>query len=202
MKLVLATRNRHKADEICSILSLPSGSVFSALDLPELPDVEEDGATLVENAIKKARTVAAASRLWALADDSGLEVDALGGAPGVFSAIYAGSPPDPEANNRKLLAALQGALNRRARFRTVLALASPDGWTDTVEGIVEGSIAESPRGKHGFGYDPLFIPEGESRTFAEMRPEEKNRISHRARALEQARRTWGPVFARIGLIRA
>ena len=127
---------------------------------------------------------------WALADDSGLEVDALGGAPGVYSARYAGEQCSYSDNNRKLLKELAGANGRSARFRTVIALSDSAGNVWTVDGVCEGSIAMTPLGSNGFGYDPLFIPSGYSKTFAEMAWEEKNRISHRGRALRQAQSVW------------
>ncbi len=190
MNVLIATRNPHKLREIRAILSVPGLSFVTAMDVPNLPDVVEDGRTFEENAVKKAVTWARSSGLWAVADDSGLEVDALGGEPGVRSARYAGEPAGDVANNRLLLARLHGVLNRRARFLCVIALASPNGWTDVVEGRCEGHITDTPRGTHGFGYDPLFIPDGYDQTFAEMPPELKNRISHRARALEAAARAW------------
>lgn len=195
MRLVIATRNRHKLDEIKAILDQPTLHLLSSFDFPDVPDVEETGASFEENAALKARALARATGLWALGDDSGLEVDALGGAPGVYSARYAGLPAvDYAANNRKLLAALAGQTDRRARFRTVLALAAPDGRLFTVEGTCPGVIADAPRGDGGFGYDPLFIPDGASVAFAEMPAAEKNRISHRGRALAAAAAAWKHLF--------
>ena len=187
MKLIVATRNFHKLQEIKTIFSITGLDLVSALDFPNMPDVVEDGKTLEENAAKKAITLARVSGLWAIGDDTGLEVDALGGAPGVHSARYAGEPVDYAANNEKLLRALVGVANRQARFRCVLALSSPAGDVCTVDGVCRGTIAELLRGKKGFGYDPLFIPEGHSQTFAEMSPDLKNKISHRAKALASAR---------------
>lgn len=191
MKLVLATRNRHKLVEIRDIFGHAGVELVSVSDFPGLQDVEEDGDTFEANARKKAVAVATAAGVWAMADDSGLEVDALGGAPGVRSARYAGEPVDYAANNRKLLQELQGAAERRARFRCVIALASPDGACRTVQGSCEGTIAEAGRGEQGFGYDPLFVPDGYARTFAEMDAGEKNRISHRSVALKRAWEAWG-----------
>ncbi len=190
MKLILASRNRHKLEEIRTLFDLPGLELSSALDHPEIPDVEEDGKTFEANAIKKATALARATGGWALADDSGLEVDALGGAPGVYSARYAGEPVSYPANNAKLLKALEGAADRRARFRCVVALSSPSGKTRTVEGRCEGRIIHGIRGAQGFGYDPLFVPDGFDQTFAEMEAGAKNAISHRGRALQKARAAW------------
>jgi XTP/dITP diphosphohydrolase len=164
-------------------------------DYPNLPDVEEDGVTFEANACKKARVLALETGLWALADDSGLEVEILGGVPGVYSARYAGEPVSYPANNRKLLDALRGAQDRRARFRTVIALARPAGACRTVEGCCTGHIALEERGSNGFGYDPLFVPDGYAQTFAEMGNDLKNTISHRAAALRNAWGAWGDFLA-------
>ena len=188
--LLVATRNRHKLDEIRAILGLEAAQLRSALDYPDIPDVVEDGATFEANAIKKAVALRDATGCWALADDSGLEVDALGGAPGVRSARYAGEPCDHAANNAKLLRELAGASDRRARFRCVLALAGPDGSIRTVDGRCEGRIAHELRGAGGFGYDPLFLPDGHDVTFAELGAAAKNAISHRGRALATAQKAW------------
>jgi XTP/dITP diphosphohydrolase len=199
MKLLIATRNRHKLDEIRAILGAGVGlELVGADEIPGLPEVVEDGDTFAANAARKASALARASGLWSLADDSGLEVDALGGAPGVISARYAGEPADPAANNRKLLRALDGVADRRARFRCAIALAEPGGAVRTVEGRCEGSIAHAPRGAGGFGYDPLFVPEGGRETFAEMDPARKNAISHRGRALAAAAAAWTGLLARAG----
>lgn len=152
-----------------------------------LPEPEEAGETLEENAIKKAVAYAKSSGLPAVAEDTGLEVAALGGAPGVHSSRFAGREKDYAANNRKLLKQLRGVEDRRAQFRTVAVFALPDGRFWTSEGVLVGKIAHEPRGTKGFGYDPLFIPEGETRTLAELSLEEKNRISHRRKALEGLR---------------
>jgi XTP/dITP diphosphohydrolase len=164
--------------------------LIGAHEIPGLPEVVEDAATFEGNAMKKARELGVAGGLWTLADDSGLEVFALGGAPGVYSARYAGVEADHAANNAKLLAALQGIADRRAQFRCVLALYRPDGSTACVEGVCKGRIALQPDGSNGFGYDPLFIPDGYDQTFAALSLEEKNRISHRAIALKAARKAW------------
>ncbi len=190
MHLIIATRNRHKLDEIRAVFAFNHLELSSALDYPEIPDVEETGTTFAENALLKARAIAGATGQWAMADDSGLEVDALDGAPGVYSARFAGEPVNYAANNEKLLRLLSGSANRQARFRTVLALVSPDGKSFTVEGQCPGQIIEKSRGDQGFGYDPLFVPEGETLTFAEMPADRKNKISHRARALHAAHEAW------------
>jgi XTP/dITP diphosphohydrolase len=194
MKLVLATRNPHKLEEIRSILNTEQLDVCSALDFPDLPETIEDRDTLEGNAVKKAVELCEATGLPALADDSGLEVEALNGEPGVYSARWAGEGCTYADNNAKLLRELSGKKNRRARFRTVIALALPGAGTQTVEGSCEGLITEELRGGQGFGYDPLFLPDGETRTFAELPAEEKNRISHRARALQNASNVWKPLL--------
>lgn len=184
MKVLLGTGNPAKLAEILAILgAIPGVEWVSASDLG-LPEPKEEGKTLEENAIIKAVTYAKRAGLPALAEDTGLEVEALGGAPGVLSSRFAGREKDYAANNRKLLELLEGAENRRARFRTVAVLALPDGRFWTSEGVLEGEIAREPRGSGGFGYDPLFIPKGDTRTLAELSPEEKNAISHRRKALE------------------
>lgn len=194
MKLVLATRNKHKLEEIKAIFNFAGLEISTALDYPEIPDVDEDGDTLEANAIKKAVTLSKALNCWAMADDSGLEVDALNGAPGVYSARYAGEDVSYDANNIKLLADLNGEANRAAAFRTVMALSDPEGNTRTVEGRCDGMIVDACRGEHGFGYDPLFVPAGYDQTFAELDSAEKNRISHRARALKAAEAAWGDLL--------
>ena len=197
MKLVIATRNANKLREIRSVLGLNESQVKSSFDFPQIPDVVEDKDTLEGNAIKKAMTIASATGCWALADDSGLEVDALGGAPGVYSARYAGEHCSYMDNCNKLLFELDGQTNRRARFRTVLALVNLVGEVRTLEGAMDGVITTSMRGSDGFGYDPVFIPEGYDLTYAELDPDEKNRISHRGRALQAAIEQWGSLFAQL-----
>jgi len=184
--LLLGTRNPGKVIEITSILA-DSGWSFSSLqEFPDIGEAEENFVTFAENAIAKACFYASATGLWALADDSGLEVEALGGAPGVFSARYAGAQAS-DADRRALLLselAKTGDTNRRARFVAVVAIATPAGEVLNVsEGISNGTITFSPRGTGGFGYDPLFIPDGHNQTFAELPDTIKNHISHRARAL-------------------
>ena len=197
MQLVIATRNANKLREIRSVLGLNESQVKSSFDFPQIPDVIEDKDTLEGNAIKKAMTIASATGCWALADDSGLEVDALGGAPGVYSARYAGEHCSYMDNCNKLLFELDGQTNRRARFRTVLALVNLVGEVRTLEGAMDGVITTSMRGSDGFGYDPVFIPEGYELTYAELDPDEKNRISHRGRALQAAIEQWGSLFAQL-----
>jgi XTP/dITP diphosphohydrolase len=194
VRLLIATGNRHKLAEIRDMLVIPGLEIVGTDAFAEMPDVEEDGDTFEANATKKAVVMGRAAGTWALADDSGLEVEALGGAPGVRSARYAGEPVRYEANNQKLLRELEGCPNRRARFRCVIALASPDGQARTVEGACEGRVAVAPRGTAGFGYDPLFVPDGYTLTFAEMPAAEKNRISHRGRALRRAVEAWSALL--------
>ncbi|HIE11374.1 MAG TPA: RdgB/HAM1 family non-canonical purine NTP pyrophosphatase [Kiritimatiellae bacterium] len=190
MKVILASRNPDKLREMQSVLAFPGIEFLPVRALPGVPEVVEDGDTLEANAVKKARITAQITGSWALADDSGLEVYALNMKPGVHSARFAGKHGDYAANNRKLLELLRNVADRRARFRCVIALSSPAGRCRTVEGICAGCIADAPRGPHGFGYDPVFIPEGHLKTFAEMTPAEKNRLSHRFRAARAARRAW------------
>ena len=184
--LLLGTRNPGKVIEITSILA-DSGWSFSSLkDFPGVGEAEENFVTFAENAIAKAKFYASATGLCALADDSGLEVAALNGAPGVFSARYAGAHASDLDRRLMLLSELTktGSNNRRARFVAVVAIATPDGTVLKVsEGICDGSIIFKPRGTGGFGYDPLFIPDGHNQTFAELPDTVKNLISHRARAL-------------------
>ena len=183
MKIVFATNNAHKLSEVSALL----GDRFELVTLREVgitEDIPETGATLDENASIKARYVYERTGLCCFADDTGLEVEALGGAPGVHSARYATDGHDFAANNRKLLRELEGKVNRKARFRTVISIIV-DGVERQVEGIVEGEITTSESGAEGFGYDPLFMPKGYDRTFAEMSAEEKNAISHRGRAVKK-----------------
>ena len=183
MRLVLATRNPGKVSELAARLGSLDVDLVSAADLDGAPEVEEPADSLRGNAEIKARALYAHTGQPSLADDTGLEVDALGGAPGVRSARFAGDDADDEANRRKLLADLAGAPDRTARFRTVLAYADEEG-IEYFEGVCEGLIATEEAGTGGFGYDALFRPaDGDGRTFAEMTAEEKNRISHRGRAL-------------------
>src|SRR5215218_2301558 len=188
--LLLGTRNSGKVIEIVSVLA-DSGWSFSSLqEFPDVGEAEENFVTYAENAIAKARFYALATGVCALADDSGLEVAALGGAPGVFSARYAGENASDADRRALLLSELTkvGATDRRARFVAVVAIATPDGEVLNVsEGICDGTITLEQRGSGGFGYDPLFVPDGYDQTFAELPDVVKNRISHRARALLRTR---------------
>lgn len=180
-KLIFATNNAHKLGEVQALL----GDAFTLVTLRECgitEDIPETADTLEGNALQKARYVYEKTGLDCFADDTGLEVDALGGAPGVHSARYATDGHDFAANNRLLLKNLEGTTDRTARFRTVIALII-DGVEYTFEGRVEGTIATSESGSEGFGYDPLFVPSGEIITFAQMSAEAKNAISHRGRAV-------------------
>jgi XTP/dITP diphosphohydrolase len=183
MKLYVATGNAHKLKEISQIL--PGFEIVA-----ENPgDVEENAPDFAGNALIKVRAIAGSRRgEWCMADDSGLEVEALGGEPGVRSARYAGGHGDTAANNELLLRNLEGVDNRAARFVCSIALVSPDGREFSVEGSCRGRIIESAAGAQGFGYDPLFVPEGYEQTFAELSAEEKNALSHRGRALAAARK--------------
>lgn len=182
-KIVLATRNPGKAAEIKKILS---GFELITLDaFPEAPEVEETGATLEENAVLKASETAKHTGLLSMADDSGLEVEALDGRPGVRSARFAGENATYDDNNRLLLKLLEDEDNRRARFRCVIAVCGPSRPPLTAEGVCEGRITARPRGSGGFGYDPVFLVNGKEKTFAELSADEKNALSHRAKALKK-----------------
>jgi len=187
--IVLATRNRHKRDELAALLSDLDVRIRTMDEFPNVPEVVEDGETCQANAIKKAKTVAAATGMIAVADDTGLEVDVLGGRPGVYAARYAGEHATYEDNWLKLLRELKGVPveRRTARFITVAAIASPEGDVQVAQGILDGQIAEEPSGSKGFGYDPVFLLPESGKTLAELSPEEKNRISHRAKAFAQVR---------------
>lgn len=187
MKIVFATNNKHKLDEIRDIL----GHEFEIVSLKDIGcdvDIPETGSTLEENALMKARYVFDNYGLNCFADDTGLEVEALNGEPGVYSARYAGEGHDSEANMKKLLEKLGNNNNRQARFRTVIALVLKDSPKESItlfEGIVNGRIAYEKHGTEGFGYDPIFVPEGYDQSFAELGLDIKNKISHRARATQK-----------------
>lgn len=184
MRLVLATRNPGKVAELHARLAGLPVELVSAADVDDAPEVDEDRETLRGNAEKKARALHAHTGLPALADDTGLEVDALDGAPGVYSARFAGPDADDAQNRAHLVRQLDGADDRAARFRTVLAFVDGEG-VEFFDGVCEGHLLREERGSGGFGYDALFVPaDGDGRTFAEMDKAEKNRISHRGRALD------------------
>lgn len=180
--LILATRNPGKVAEMRALLADLPVVLRSVADVPDAPVVEEDAPTLEGNARKKALALHAHTGLPALADDTGLEVTALGGRPGVHSARYAGPAEDPAANRARLQAELAGVADRSARFRTVVALADGEA-VHLFEGVCPGTLLAEERGDGGFGYDALFVPDGHDRTFAEMSAAEKNAVSHRGRAL-------------------
>jgi XTP/dITP diphosphohydrolase len=186
-QLLIATHNRHKMEEFASLLSNESYDVKDLDDVSGAPATIEDLPTLEGNALKKAREAFAATGILTLADDTGLEVYYLELQPGVFSARYSGETATYAENNKKLLDAMKGVPSRRrnARFRTAVAIVGK-GFETTVEGSVEGDILEYPRGTDGFGYDPLFVPRGHTKTYAEMSMEEKNSLSHRAQAFMKA----------------
>lgn len=184
MLLLLGTKNTNKIREITEILSDVPNIKFLTFRECSFSDISEDGKTFAENARKKAKEICAQTGLPVLAEDSGLEVYALGGAPGVESARFAGAHKDSRANIEKLLGLLKDKKDRRARFRCAAVLVLPDGAEFLSEGVLEGQIAQAPKGTEGFGYDPVFIPDGYAQTLAELGLEIKNRLSHRRRALE------------------
>ena len=186
MKLIIASNNKHKIYEIKNILSGKFSEILSAKEAGIEHETVEDGESFLENAVKKAREIAEISGSPALADDSGICVDALDGAPGIFSARFAaenGENASDEANNALLLERLRDKTDRGAHYTAAVAIVHPDGKTVSAEGHLFGEIIDTPRGNRGFGYDPLFVPVGESRTVAEMDDDEKNSISHRGAAL-------------------
>lgn len=192
MKILVATGNKHKFQEITNILPRQTKKgenidYVSLQDIGGLAMPEENGKTLQENAELKAIFAAKESGLWTVADDTGLEVEFLNGRPGVHTARYAGEKADTQANNEKLLMELEGLFlgKRSARFRTIATLATPQGQIHSFEGILDGFIGFDYRGTNGFGYDPLFIVEGSTNTLAQLSEEEKNKISHRAKAFEK-----------------
>ncbi len=183
-EVVLATGNKGKAREFSKLLEGVFGNVISLSDIGSPPEVIEDGLTFRDNALKKAREIAQYSDKLTLADDSGLVVDALNGRPGVYSARYSGEGATDKTNIEKLLAELGDNPDRKARFVCVLALVDPNGEELVIEGFCEGVILDKPRGEGGFGYDPVFYLPDREKTMAEVGPETKNRISHRAKACE------------------
>ncbi len=189
MQVVISTRNKNKLQEISRILGTEGIETVGVEMFPGAPEIEEDGRTFAENAAKKALTIARFTKRLTLADDSGLEVEALAGAPGVYSARYSGENATYETNNQKLLAELAGLPpeRRTARFICSVAVADPGGVIGIVEGEYPGRIIEEPRGSNGFGYDPVFFSPEYGKTLAEMDPKVKNRISHRARAFQKAK---------------
>ncbi len=186
-QIIFATKNPHKVAEVRFILKGYGLQICSMDEVLDIPDIEESGQTFEENALLKAHAVFERTQGWCLADDSGLEVDVLNGSPGIYSARFAGTPGDYSANNRKLLELMKDIPDsqRGAQFRCVVAIVGPN-FSTTVEGIVRGHIVHKPRGRKGFGYDPLFIPKGYQQTFAEMDETRKNQISHRAIAFRKA----------------
>lgn len=189
MKLLVATKNKGKIKEIADILADLGIEVESLLDYPEIPDVVEDGKTFEENAIKKAKTISEHFRQIVLADDSGFEVDALGGEPGVYSARYAGPNATGTDLCEKVLVNLKNVplMERTCRFRCVIALVDGENVV-TVDGSVEGRVTDAIQGEGGFGYDPIFFYEEKGCTFAQMTRDEKNKVSHRGRALDQIKK--------------
>ncbi|MCF7730511.1 MAG: RdgB/HAM1 family non-canonical purine NTP pyrophosphatase [Akkermansiaceae bacterium] len=183
--LIVATRNRHKSTEIRALVGARF-EVLDATDFPDFPEVEETGTTFLENATLKAVAISRLVDGWVLADDSGLEVDALDGRPGVWSSSFGGVEGDHARNNARLAAAMAGVTERAARFRCTMVLARAGAVAADFSGTVEGRIGLEPAGAGGFGYDPLFVPEGHELTFAELGGAVKNTMSHRARALAQA----------------
>lgn len=183
-RLIVATRNAHKTEEIRALI----GGSFEVLDVnafPDLPAIEETGTTFLANATLKAEGISREVEGWVLSDDSGLEVDALDGAPGVWSSSFGGEEGNHAKNNARLMAEMEGQTKRTARFRCTMVLAQGGVPAANFSGAVEGRIIDQLRGTGGFGYDPLFIPDGYDATFAELGTEVKNQLSHRARALTQ-----------------
>jgi XTP/dITP diphosphohydrolase len=189
--IVLASRNRGKTREIADLLRDFPVEIKNLDEFGPISEVEEDGSTFEENAFKKASFVAKALGLPAMADDSGLQVEALGGTPGVYSARYAGDRATDKENNAKLLMEMKGKKNRAAAFMCVISIAVPAGVALTYEGRCEGLIAETPAGDNGFGYDPIFYFPAMQKTFAQLTVEEKNRVSHRGKALAARRSSYG-----------
>jgi len=191
-EIIIATKNAGKVKEFQKLFSEKDITVKSLLDFKNCPDVEENGETFVENAVIKAKAIAHYFNKVAIADDSGLAIDALGGRPGVYSARYAGEQKNDQDNMEKVLKELEGVpfAERTARFHCALAVAFPDGPTKVVEGTCEGYISEEPKGTNGFGYDPIFYVPDKEKTMAEISSGEKNEISHRANALKKLLGKW------------
>lgn len=190
-RIVLATKNKGKIREVSAALRDLDMALLSLADFPSFPEVIEDGQSFLENALKKAKAASGHTGETALADDSGLEVDALGGRPGILSARFSGADADDQKNNMKLLEVMKDvpAEKRGAAFRCVLVLFRPGGDYDVFEGVLRGWIAEKPSGSHGFGYDPLFIVPEFQKTVAELDPDVKNRVSHRGKALQALKKS-------------
>ena len=184
MKLIIASNNQHKIEEIKAILKGFFSEVYSLKEAGIVHETVEDGSTFAENAMKKAREIAEISGQYALADDSGLCVDALNGAPGIYSARFAGEHGNDQKNNELLLEKLQGCKNRRAHYVCSVALVAPDGRSLAAEGVLSGEIGTEPKGSGGFGYDPLFFIPGFQKTAAQHSSSQKNAVSHRHEALK------------------
>lgn len=185
-QILAATKNKHKVEEYAELLAGKDVEISSLLDFPDCPDTEEDGNTFEENARKKALAASDCTEMPAFADDSGLEVAALNGEPGVMSARYAGEKAGNEERIAKLLKNMEGKEDRRAKFVCVIAVANNGEIIETFRGEVSGKITMEPKGANGFGYDPVFMPDGYDKTFGELSPEIKNKISHRAKAAREA----------------
>ncbi len=197
LTIVLATRNQGKVEEFRQLVS-EFPVALDGIEQYRVPAVEEDGKTFEENAVKKACETSKAVGLPALADDSGLEVTALSGRPGVLSARFAGEGASDQANNSKLLDLMKGQEDRRGRFVCVIAVARPEGEWRVFKGTCEGVILEEPLGNQGFGYDPVFYYPFSGKTFAQMSTEEKNRVSHRGKAMSRLKEAFGEVVAWLG----
>ncbi|WP_066175274.1 XTP/dITP diphosphatase [Bacillus marinisedimentorum] len=195
-EIIIATKNKGKVKDFEALLSKRGIQVRSLHDFPDMPDVEETGSTFEENAILKAETIARKLGRTVIADDSGLIVDYLDGRPGVYSARYAGEEKNDRANLEKVLAELEGVPEdeRTARFYCVLAVSVPDEEPKVAEGTCEGLIARKPQGEHGFGYDPIFFVKEKNKTMGQLTKEEKNKISHRAAAMEKLDANWDEYF--------
>lgn len=183
--LLIASNNKHKISELKKILEHSSFNVISMSEAGFCHEIEETGLTFEENAILKAKAIALEKHTFVFADDSGLEVETLDNRPGVYSARYAGDGASDRDRINKLLGELKDKTNRKARFVCVIAISTPDGKVETFRGEVYGKIVDDPKGSHGFGYDPVFVPDGFSQTFAELGAEVKNKISHRAKATQK-----------------